>query len=215
MPISFVSIARLRDHLILTSTLDEEQSLASIKAEAKKFYRTLSRSSQPRITYRLSSATLHICVSNPIFAFCASDNDFDPQLAYQMLDQAIAAFNSEYAGAIESVEQEHVFIDFYSTLDAIRARFVRQVADVQLSRVRRELSGVQESMASNIKTALIREEKLTEVGDLSESLGSKATAFEKDATNLNRLHFWRTYGRPAVVLSIVSLVYFLVGLLIV
>jgi hypothetical protein len=215
MPVLFVSIARLRDHLILTSTLDEEQSLASIKAEAKKFYRTLSRSSQPRMTSRMGSATLHICVSNPVFAFCATDNDFDPQLAYQMLDQAIAAFNNGYADAVESVEQEHVFIDFYSTLDAIRARFLRQVADVQLGRVRRELSGVQESMVSNVKTALIREEKLSEVGELSESLGRGAKAFQNDATNLNRLHFWRAYGRPVVVVSIVSVVYFLVGLFVV
>jgi hypothetical protein len=215
MPIFFVSIARLRDHLILTSTLDEEQTLSSMKAEAKKFYRTLSKSSQPRITYRLGTSTLHICVSNPIFAFCVSDSDFDPQMAYALLDQAIAAFNNEYADSVESVEQEHALLDFCSTLDALRAKYARQIADSQLKHVRRELSGVQDSMANNIKTALIRQEKLNEVGDMSESLGRHAAVFEKDATNLNRFHFWRTYGRPAVVVSIVSLVYFLVSMFLV
>jgi hypothetical protein len=43
--------------------------------------------------------------------------------------------------------------------------------------------------------ALIREEKLSEVGEISESLSQKASVFEKDAANLNRSYFscpWST-----------------------
>jgi hypothetical protein len=215
MPVLFVAVARLRDRLVLTSTLDEDQGLAPIKAEAKAFCQTISSTSQPRITRRLLTSNLHVCVASPVFAYCATDCEFDPQSAYQLLDQSIQAFTREYGEAIDAVEQEHVFIDFYATLDQIRAKFAHQVADSQLGRVRRELSGVQESMAGNIRTALIRQEKLDEVGEMSEGLSRKASAFQKDATDLNRLYLWRTYGRPAVVVSLVSLVYLFVSLFLV
>jgi hypothetical protein len=113
-------------------------------------------------------------------------------MAYALLDQAIAAFNNEYADSIESVEQEHVFLEFCAIVDALRARCAQPIADSQLGQVRRELSGVHGSMANNIRAALIRQEKLNEVADMSKNLGRQASVFEKNAMNLNRLHFWTT-----------------------
>jgi hypothetical protein len=106
-----------------------------------------------------------------------------------MLDQSFAAFDAEHGTSVESIEQEHYFMDFYPTLDEMRAKLAKPMGDSQIHMVRPELSGVQECMVTNIRTALIREEKLSEVGDLSESLSRRASAFEKDSVNLNRLRF--------------------------
>jgi hypothetical protein len=215
MPIHFVSVARLRDHLIMTSTLDEESSVSALKAEAKKYCSGLTSTSQPRVTFRLLNGNLFVSVKNPIFAFCVTDMQFDPQLAFQLLDNVIAAFNTEYGGSVDSVEKEYVFIDFHSTLDAIRGKCIHRVADSQLGEVRRELSDVKQTMVDNVKSAVIRKEHLDEVGDLSENLTRNARVFQTDATNLNQMYYWRTYGRPALVISISGIVYFLVTLLLV
>jgi hypothetical protein len=215
MPVYFICVGRLRDHLILTSTVDDESSISSLKNEAKSTYMQLSVNSQPRLTYSLLTTRLHICVSNPIFAFCVADREFEPQLAYAMLERVLHAFNNEYGEAVEAVEREYVFLDFHTTLDSIRFEYHKKVTDSNLGKVERELNTVKSEMAANIKAALIRQEKLGQVEDLSEQLGHSAGVFAKESRDLNRLHFWRTYGRPAVVVGIVSIVYFLVGFFIV
>jgi hypothetical protein len=186
-----------------------------MKAEAKKYYSQLTGQSQPRLTFPLLTGHLHICVSSPIFAFCVADPEFQPPLAYQMLEKVIKAFKHEYAEAVQAAEREYVFMEFDSTLDAIRNEYHSRVAATTLNAVQSELEGVKADMSANIKAALLREEKLEQVGNLSAALGENAGAFAKESNDLNRLYLWRTYGRPAVVLGIVSVVYFLVSLVVI
>jgi hypothetical protein len=191
MPVFFINIARLRDHLILTSTLDSEPSIAGLKAEARKFWKSISRTSQPRLTYRLLRSNLHICVSNFVFAFCACDCDFDPQLSYQMLDQAIAAFNNEYSDSLEAVEQEYSFIDFHTILDALRIRFL------DLAQVQSTTGRGQEQ--PNIKIALINGDHPVDVEQFSENLRADSTVYEETGD------CWQPCAKPAGLLVLVML----------
>lgn len=211
MPILFIEVSRLRDHLVLTSTLDDGQNITAVRAEARRFLQQITETSQARLSYPLLTTHLHVCVSRPIFATCVTDNEFEPQAAYRMLEEVLTAFKNEYGDSVESVEKEYVFIDFHTVLDRVRGQYAREVADANLGRVRNALSNVQESMGANIRKAVERNEKLNEVSDMSEHLGNNAGLFAKQAKDLNRLYLWRTYGRPAVVVAIVALVYFLVG----
>jgi hypothetical protein len=165
MRISFVTIARLRDHLTLASTVDDEQSVAPVKAEARKFHQAITRNSQPRITHRLLRSNLHICVSNFVFAFCASDCDFDPQAAYQMLEQSIMAFNREYSDSLDAVEQEYAFADFHSMLDSLRLTYKTMVA---LANLRHAAAP---APTPTIKIALLQNERPVETGFFSANLG--------------------------------------------
>jgi hypothetical protein len=215
MPISFIKVGRLPDHLLLTSTNDEDPSLPSLKLQCQPFINELNSRSHARATHVLQQSHLHICVSDSIFAFCVADKQLEPVHAYAMLERVLASFKNEYGEGVQAVEHEYACLEFHTTLEAIRSEYHKKLADSTIGKVELELNGVKSEMADNIKTALIRREKLNQVEGLSESLGQNAGIFAKQANDLNRLYYWRTYGRPAVVVGIVSLVYFLVGLLIV
>lgn len=199
--------------MILTGTLDDESQIGAIKQQVSRFYSQLSHSSSPRISYPIQNGTAHFCISGNFFTVCATDREFQPQLAYEMLDRINQAFNAEYGDSVLAAERPYIFMDFVSTLDAIRSGYLKRVAEGQLGQLKTELGTVQNTMAQNIKTALVRQEMLSEVGDMSEKINSSSGIFANDATKLNRLHFWRTYGRPAVVMSIVTIVYLLVHFL--
>jgi hypothetical protein len=158
---------------------------------------------------------LHICVSDPVFAFCVADRQLEPVHAYAMLERILTTFKNEYGEGVEAIEREYAYLEFHTTLEVIRSEYHKKLADSTLGKVEVELNSVKSEMAENVKSALIRREKLAQVEGLSEALGQNSGAFAKQANDLNRLYYWRTYGRPAVVVGIVSLVYFLVGLLIV
>jgi hypothetical protein len=125
-----------------------------------------------------------------------------------LLHQAIVALNKEYVDSFDFGKQEHVFVDYSPALDVLHTKFARQVADSQFGRVCRELSGVRDSRANRVKVAIVRQERCEQIGDVAQN----ASAFEKDTANLNRVCFWRTSGRPAVVVSVVSLVSFVANL---
>lgn len=213
MPIFFIHVARLSDKMILTGTLDDESQVGSIKQQVSRFYSQLTHTSSPRISYPIQNGTAHFSISGSVFTVCATDREFQPQLAYEMLDRINQAFNAEYGDSVVAAERPYIFMDFVSTLDAIRSQYVKRVAEGQLGQLKNQLGTVHNSMAQNIKTALVREDLLNEVNDMSEKINSSSGIFANDATKLNRMHCWRTYGRPTVVISIATAVYLLVHFL--
>ncbi|KAH0802793.1 Synaptobrevin family protein [Histomonas meleagridis] len=214
MPIYFIHVVRLSDSLILTSTMDDDSNASSLKTEAKRFYSQINQNSPPKNSFKMTNGTIYISVYGEFFSSCVTDPNFPPSTAFQMLDDVNASFNNEYGESVSAAEREYVFMEFHTTLDALRAQHLKISADASMGKLQSELNDVQTAMANNVKTALIREEMLSDIGDLSEKLGQGASMFASDATNLNRYYYWNTYGRPATVISVSALIYFLVSLVI-
>ncbi|OHT07802.1 Synaptobrevin family protein [Tritrichomonas foetus] len=214
MPIYFVHVVRLPDNLTLSATLDDDANSTNLIKEARRFYPQLSNASAPRLSFKLQAGTIHISTHQGFFSVCATDLQFETRTAYEFLDSVNSAFYNEYGGAITAAEREYVFMDFHQTLDLLRSRYMKIVADQNLGMLQNELDGVRQTMTNNVKSALIMHDKLGEVESMSQNLVNSAGMFANESKNLNRMHLWRTYGRPTVIISIVVLVYYLVSLII-
>jgi uncharacterized protein (DUF1800 family) len=207
MSVSFVHVWRLRDKLILVSTTDDETVIANIKKEEEKLTKQISQKSATQLSFPGQFADFHVCISGGIFTVSATTSDFDAALAYQLNDEVNHAVLSEYGESLDAVESKYAFFEFSTTLDSIRKRYVNKVKNANLSQLQREIGEVEDSMAANLRSAIARDDKINEVGRMSEEISNKSGIFASKATNLNRLHIWRTYGRPATVLSIITVVY--------
>lgn len=209
MSVYYINICRTKDHLVLAGTLDDISD--SMRTEAKRYSDQITANSQARISYPMLTARLHIVVSGSVFATCATSPEFEPQVAYRMLEKIASAFIYEYGEGVDSVERAYAYYDFQTIMENVRNEFKKQIADANLGKVTHALHNVQAQMSDNIRAAVARNETLNEVGDMSETLGRNAGLFASNAKNLNRQYYWRTYGRPAVVAAIVAIVYFLVS----
>ena len=210
MTISFVHVRRLRDGLIVASTNDEETFISSLKNEEEKLLKQISKNSAQQLSFPGQYASFHVCIYEGVFTICATSKDFDAKLAYELNDEANRAFIQEYGQALDAIESKYAFAEFSTTLDAMRQKYVRSVKNASMRQLQRELGEVEASVASNLQSAIARDDKLNEMGQMTEHLSKNSSLFASKATNLNRLHFWRTYGRPAVIISIWALVYMFV-----
>ena len=207
MSVSFVHVWRLSGYLIVASTNDDETVIANIKKEEEKLIKQITSRSAAQLSFPGQFASFHICISEGIFTVSATTPDFDTELAYDLNDAVNKAFLDEYRDSLDAVESKYAFYEFSTTLDSLRRRFVNKVKNANLNQLQRELGEVESSVAANLRSAIVRDDKLNEVGRMSEEISNKSGIFASKATNLNRLHFWRTYGRPATILSIITLVY--------
>ena len=214
MPIYFTLLSRLSDQLLLCSTFDDDDRVSQMKSEARRFAQNFNSDSMIRSTFKLHNYSIHICHNKIVIAICAADHETDPVLVYEFLDTVIMNFMQQNGSFVQQATKEYQFLEFHQTIENLRVQYSKRVADSRLSMVQSELSSVQQNLMNNVKSALIANEKLGEVSEASEKLQRSARMFADDSAYLNRLHLWRTYGRPAVVISIVVLVYYLVSLII-
>lgn len=207
MSVSFIHVWRLSGYLIVASTNDDETIVANIKKEEEKLIKQITPRSAPQLSFPGQFASYHVCVCDGVFTISATSADLDAELAYEMNDAVNKAFLDEYRDSLDAVESRYAFYEFSPTLDAIRKRYMNKVKNANLNQLQRELGEVESSVAANLRSAIVRDDKLNEVGRMSEEISNKSGIFASKATNLNRLHLWRTYGRPATILSIITLVY--------
>lgn len=207
MTVHFIHVRRLKDGLIFASTTDEETSLQNLSNEEERIIKQISPKSAKILSCPTSYGSIHICAGDQVYAVCATSREFETNMAYDLNDEAMKFFLMEYRESIDAVESKYAFMDFSAVLDNIRTKYQRQVANGKVHQLKKDLYEVESSMAHNLQTAIARDEKINEVGQMSENLSRNSGIFAKKAHDLNRLHFWRTYGRPAVILSIVGSVY--------
>ena len=210
MSISFIHVRRLRDGLIVATTNDDDTMLTNLKNEEEKLIKQITTKSAAQLSLPGQFTNFHVCILNGAYTICSTAKDFDPLLAYKLNDEVNSEFQKEYGDSLEAVESKYAFGDFSMTLDAIRAKYQRSLQNASMVQLQRELGEVEESVASNLKSAIARNDRIDEIGKMTEDLGKNSGIFATKATNLNRLHFWRTYGRPAVILSIWAVVYLFV-----
>jgi len=213
MSIYITNIARVSDHLILSSSTTSDNFSSNIKNEIEKVSKQISNQSSQHLSFPLPNGSIHASVVSPVFAICATSKEFNSDTAYDYLDKVIQEFMSEHGESVAAVERQHHFSDFYVTIDHLKTLYSKRAANSSMNNIQKDLSQIEESMANNLRSAIARDEIINEVGSLSENLGKNSGLFADKAKNLNRLHFWRTYGRPATIISIVGLVYFLVHFL--
>ena len=207
MSISFIHVRRLRDGLIVASTNDDETLFTNLKNEEEKIIKQISKNSGLQLSLPGQYKDYHICILSNVYTISCIDKDFDPNFAYQMNDEVNNQFLREYGDSLDAVEQKYAFPEFSMTLDSIRTKYSRSQQNASMVQLQRELSEVEESVASNLKSAIARNDRLDEIGKMSADLSKNSGIFSSKATNLNRLHFWRTYGRPSVIIMICALVY--------
>lgn len=188
--------------------------ISNLKQEAKSFYSQINNQNSSRLSFKISSGVIYICAHNSFFSICVTDAKMPPLTVFELLDKVNQEFSNEYGEAVQAAEKEYVFMDFHTTLDGLRAQYLKVSADASMGKLQYELNNVQSAMADNIKKALIRDEMLKEVGDVSEELVKGSKMFSTESTNLNRYYLWNTYGRTATVIGIVGLIYFLVSFII-
>ncbi|EAX88998.1 Synaptobrevin family protein [Trichomonas vaginalis G3] len=210
MSVQFIHIRRLKDGLILASTTDDETSLQSIINEEEKLIKQISQRSAKTLSFPTSNGSIHICIDDQAYAVCSTSREFDTTMAYDLNDESLRNFMIDYKDSIDAVESKYAFMDFSTILDSIRSRYVKTAANGKVYKLKKDLYEVESSMANNLKSAIARDDKINEVGQMSENLSRNSGIFAKKSKDLNRLHFWRTYGRPAVIVSIVACVYLLV-----
>lgn len=215
MPIYFIQVVRRFDQLVLTSTMDDGAQVSKLKLEAKSFYSQMGDiQKSPRMSFRISDGVIYVRADSAFFSVCVADTAAAPITVFELLEKVNAEFANEYGEAVQAAEKEYVFMDFHTTLDGLRAQYMRASANASMGRLQNELENVQTAMADNIKKALVRDEMLKEVGDVSEELVKGSKMFATESTNLNRYYIWNTYGRTATVIGIVGLIYFLVSFII-
>ena len=210
MSIAFIHVRRLRDGLIVASTNDDDGTIFSNqKNEEEKLLKQVTHTT-PQLSIPGQSNNYHVCVFNGAYTISCTSKDFDPQLAYQLNDEVNRTFQDEYGPSLDAVEQKYAFSEFSATLDSLRTKYERNVTNASMVQLQRELGEVEDSVASNLKSAIARDDRINEIEKMSQNLSKNSGIFATKATNLNRLHFWRTYGRPAVIISIWALVYLFV-----
>ena len=209
MSIGFIHVRRLRDGLIVASTNDDGTIFSNQKNEEEKLLKQITQATT-QLSIPGQANDYHICVYNGAYTISCTSKDFDPRLAYKLNDEVNIAFQEEYGPSLDAVEQKYAFADFSANLDAFRTKYERSVTNASMVQLQRELGEVEDSVASNLKSAIARDDRINEIEKMSQNLSKNSSIFATKATNLNRLHFWRTYGRPAVIISIWALVYLFV-----
>ena len=211
MTIYFTHINRLEDNMILTASLDDQKA-DYFKNEAQRYFSKLQTSSSSRLSYPTQHGTIHFCILKPVYAVCATNPDFEPPRAYQYLEESLQLFLKDYRETISAISGAFALMDFHVVLDQLNSKYCNQIKNQSIKMLTGELNTVRQSMARNIESAFDRGAKVNEVGDIAGNLNTNSVSFKRNATDLNRLHLWRTYGRPSVIVAITALVYFLVSL---
>lgn len=214
MTVYYVDVRRITDRMILTSTIDDESAIANYRNECDRVCKQITSKSLGQLSFQQVNGSIHVVVHSPIFTVCATSKDFPPDVAYELLNDIGIKFLEEYEDSITAVERPYAFPDFHTTIDSLRIRKQRDVTQKSMSALQSQLSQVEQSMSNNIRSAIARDSKLNEVGNMSQDLNHSSEIFVKKTKDLNRLHLWRTYGRPATIVGIVAIVYFLVSLII-
>ena len=206
--IYYAVISRLSDKAALASTLDDNPVSKRFLPLVQSFLNDYSNKNRAVLSVPMQDQLFTISVSPPIISACVSSPELKKD-ATDFLSEVTATFLNKYP--VEAIEQakEYAFIDFHSEIDAIRSKYLRNIQYNNMQLLQQDLNNVHQTMANNVKSALVTSEKLGDVERLSQDLSNSAGMFQKNSTDLNRMHIWRTYGRPTVVILIVTLVYYI------
>lgn len=212
MTIYFAQIRRFDDDLVLTSTIDDELSISSLKNEAEKHIKRNKVHSQ-FCSFPCERGSLHIASRKPIYSLCYASADVEPKAISEFLQRVNNLFLEEHEEFVPSAESTYAFSDFSLMFNTMRETTQKHYDANSLSDLNRDLSQVEQSMNRNIDRAIIRDSKLKDVSNMSDQMSRNSSMFADRSRKLNQLHLWRTYGRPSVIVGIISSVYLFVKFL--
>lgn len=207
--IYFAQITRLSDKLLLTTTMDDSPVSKNISPYVSEFLNSYSNKNRTVLSMPMQNQLFTLSVSPPVISVCITSPELKKE-AQDFLAEVTATFLNKYPlQSIENANKEYAFIDFHTEIDAIRSKYLRNIQHNNMQLLQQDLNSVHQTMANNVKSALVTSEKLGDVERLSQDLSNSAGMFQKNSTDLNRMHLWRTYGRPTVIVLIVTLVYYI------
>ncbi|KAK8883445.1 Vesicle-trafficking protein S22b [Tritrichomonas musculus] len=207
--IYFAIVSRLSDKLLFTSSVDDNPVATNFTPLVRNFLKDYSNRNRTALSMPMQDQLFHISVSPPIISACVTTPDLRKE-ALDFLAEVNITFLSKYSQQeIDGASKEYCFIDFHKEIEDIRSKYIRNIQYNNMQLLQQDLNNVHQTMANNVKSALVTGEKLGDVERLSQDLSNSAGMFQKNSTDLNRMHLWRTYGRPTVVILIVSIIYYI------
>jgi vesicle transport protein SEC22 len=150
-----------------------------------------------------------ILTDNGVAYMTLCEKSYSTQLAYNYLSDLKKEFSSLYSKEVDQVERPFAFIKFDTFIQKSKRVYsdTRTKRNIQL--LKTELEDVQQIVRRNIEDVIGRGAKLDHMNNLSNDLLQGAQKLKKNATKLNDMYFWKTYGPVIAVLAIVAFVLFL------
>lgn len=203
-------VNRQSDKLLLVTTVDNDANLNAIIQKAQGMIQQISPQSRPKESIPIGGYILHYNIFPPLISACITNNEIASNTAQDFLAEINSLFLGRYGNdKIQNARQEYSFMDFHVEIDAIRTRYMKSIQMTNIQLLQKDLNTVHQTMANNVRSAITTGEKLGNVERISSDLKNSAGMFSKNAADLNRLHFWRTYGRPTVIILIVIVLYYI------
>ncbi|KAJ3320484.1 SNAP receptor [Boothiomyces sp. JEL0866] len=204
-------IARVADGLPLAASMDDEetQDLTEYKNQARQLFKKLSSNSEQRCSIDSNQFVFHYLIEYGVCYLCLCERSYPKKLAFGYLEELQKEFHSLYGQEMQRVARPYAFVKFDNFIQKTKKQYKDSRSQQNLNKLNEDLNDVTRIMTKNIQEVLGRGETLERMSQNSQNLSFESKKYLQDTKTLNWQALYQKYGPPIIVLSVVTLVFYI------
>ncbi|KAK2781368.1 SNAP receptor [Onygenales sp. PD_12] len=192
-------IARLRDGLMLTASMDEQQAepgLLEVQRQTPVVFNRLNRHSEQQASIESGQYTLHYLIKDEACFLCISDHSYPRKLAFTYLADLATEFTTTYKPSQYSSRtlRPYALVAFETFINRTKKTYQDTRASQNLGKLNDELRDVTKVMTRNIEDLIYRGDSLERMGEMSGRLREDSQKYRKAAVRINWELLVKQYG---------------------
>lgn len=213
--VKLTMIARVTDGLPLAEGLDNGRDPQDefYKQQAKSIFKNLSKghNEASRMSLETGPLVFHYIIEGRVCYLTLCDRSYPKKLAFQYLEDLKNEFERVNGSQIETAARPYAFIKFDTFIQKTKKLYSDTRTQRNIGKLNDELYEVQQIMTRNVQEVLGVGEKLEQVSELSNRLTSESRIYADKARDLNRQALIRKWAPVAIVIGVVSLLFWVKG----